>query len=201
MKQINITNELIGEYLDGNTSLEETAAVISAAKKNSELREIIEISGKLDMQFDENFTPVEDEEMETREESLEDILQAPLYEEQEIPATDMITLVFKRLASRWFIDIESWPGDIYDLEMIRGANTFLDVISHKIHDDKVVLNVWTEGTNQPCPRLQMIRHDSEGATYQVENCPYFKSTVWLCNVTQYIFGGIHPQTIYFKVKA
>lgn len=112
----------------------------------------------------------------------------------------MQILVFKKLASKWFIDLENWKGQIDDLEMVNGADTFLEILANKIGNDKIVMKVWTQKPDEPCSKLQMINCDQDGATYQVENCSFYKSTVWLCNVTKYVFGGMHPGTIYFKLK-
>lgn len=112
----------------------------------------------------------------------------------------MMILTFKKLASKWFVDLEDWKGSIDDLEMVNGANTFLEMLSNKVNNDKLVMKVWTAKPDEPCSKLQMINSDKDGATYQVENCKFYNSTVWLCNVTKYVFGGFHPGTIYFKLK-
>ena len=111
----------------------------------------------------------------------------------------MKTLTFKKLASKWFVELDDWDGDINDLEMVNGADLLLEIFAQKLKTDKLTMKVWTQKPDEPCGKLQMIHHDQDGATYQVEHCAFYNSTVWLCNVTKFVFDGSHPGTIYFKI--
>ena len=73
---------------------------------------------------------------------------------------------------RWFVILPEWDGLQEDLEMVDGADTFLDF-------------------------LEMVGHDQLGGTYRVNGVDGFDQEVWLCNVVHFIFGE-HPETIYFK---
>lgn len=107
-----------------------------------------------------------------------------------------MTLEFVKLANRWFIDLPNWIGDINDLEMVDGADTLLNEISH--HDKRVVLEVATSSNKQlnriPLYTLEKIEENSFGATYMVCGESNVK-TVWLCNVTLEIFE-IFPEEFY-----
>lgn len=48
MKKIKITDELLAAFVEGNTTPQETAAVISAARENPEIRQMLEMSDKID---------------------------------------------------------------------------------------------------------------------------------------------------------
>lgn len=112
----------------------------------------------------------------------------------------MQLLEFKKVSDRWFVVLDNWKGSFEDLEMVNGADTFLEVLAGKIKKNRVLMKVWTQKPDEPCGKLCMIHSDNEGATYQVENCLFYSSTVWLCNVTKFVFGGFHPATIYFKLN-
>lgn len=48
MKTIKITDELLAAFVEGNTTPQETAAVARAAKNNPEIRQMLELSDKID---------------------------------------------------------------------------------------------------------------------------------------------------------
>lgn len=112
----------------------------------------------------------------------------------------MQILEFKKVSDRWYVVLDNWTGSFEDLEMVNGADTFLDILASKIMKNRVAMKVWTSKPNEPCGKLCMVHSDDRGATYQVENCSFFSNTVWLCNVTKFVFDGSHPATIYFKLK-
>lgn len=56
MTKIKITDELLAAFVDGNTTLEETIAVLNAAKKDKTLKAVLELSDRLDDKYNEDFT-------------------------------------------------------------------------------------------------------------------------------------------------
>lgn len=112
----------------------------------------------------------------------------------------MQILEFTKIGNKWYVVLDNWKGPFEDLEMVNGADTFLEVLASKIRKDRVVMKVWTQKPDEPCGKLCMIHSDNDGATYQVENCLFYTSTIWLCNVTKFVFDGSHPGTIFFKLK-
>lgn len=56
MTKIRITDELLAAFADGNTTLEETMAVLQAAKEDETLRDVLEFSDRLDNKYNEDFT-------------------------------------------------------------------------------------------------------------------------------------------------
>ncbi len=112
----------------------------------------------------------------------------------------MQILEFKKVCNKWYVVLDNWKGSFEDLEMVNGADTFLEVLANKTKKDRVVMKVWTQKPDEPCGKLRMIHSDNDGATYQVENCLFYTSTIWLCNVTKFVFDGSHPGTIFFKLK-
>ena len=87
-------------------------------------------------------------------------------------------------------------GPQEDLEMVDGADEFLDVLT--TDGLYVTLDVSLEG-NQYMHCLKLVKHDEIGGTYEVTNHGRFDKDVWLCNVVHYLFGE-HPEFIYFNIK-
>lgn len=112
-----------------------------------------------------------------------------------------MTLRFLKYKNRWYIDLPEWKGSYEDLEMVNGADTFLEIYSRELRREIITFEVWTECPNIPCASLTMTNQDQEGATYQVNNSRLYKGTVWLCNVTKFVFGGQHPRNIYMRIVA
>ena len=113
----------------------------------------------------------------------------------------MRTIDFEKADDRkWYVVFEDYQGDYEDLEMVNGADTFLDVITSDDMTASIAISEEepTEGTYST---LRMIDHDDYGATYQVENCSLYDKTIWLCNVAHLFFNGEHPDYIYFYINS
>ena len=97
---------------------------------------------------------------------------------------------------RWFVILPEYDGDQENLEMVDGADTFLDFLT----EDGLYVNVDISLDNamDNSMTLRLVAHDEIGGTYQVENLDGFSQDVWLCNVVHFLFGE-HPEIIYFKL--
>jgi len=116
----------------------------------------------------------------------------------------------------WYIDLpeflEQGLGTKANLMMIAGADTLLDMLSNNgysitLEFDKypfkgydTVLDLFEIGKNQE--QLDAAGHPfvDYGAYYtavQINGKP-IKHKVWLCPVTEYVFGGGYPMSIYIK---
>lgn len=98
---------------------------------------------------------------------------------------------FVKLTDKWFADIVNWVGSVMDLEMVNGADTFLD----KISEGKryISLNV-SDNPIENGYRFECVNCDSDGADYF---CEETGDTIWLCPVTVTVFSEF-PQNIWFK---
>ena len=97
---------------------------------------------------------------------------------------------------RWFVILPEYDGDQEDLEMVDGADLFLDYL---MEDGLyVTVDVSLEDTGDYPIMLKLVAHDVIGGTYQVENLEGFNREVLLCNVVHFIYGE-HPENIYFKL--
>ena len=96
---------------------------------------------------------------------------------------------------RWFVVLPNYDGDQEDLEMVDGADTFLDFLTED--GLYVTVDVNLEDSGDDSIILRLVAHDEIGGTYQVENLSEYEHDVWLCNVVHFLFGE-HPEIIYFK---
>ena len=97
---------------------------------------------------------------------------------------------------RWYVVLPDYDGPQEDLEMVDGADEFLDVLT--TDGLYVTLDVRLEG-NKYMHCLKLVKHDEIGGTYEVTDHGCFDKDVWLCNVVHYLFGE-HPEEIYFNIK-
>ena len=127
------------------------------------------------------------------------------------------TLSFYKEAGIWYADLpaflEAGLGTKANLMMVDGADSFLDFISNnqgkatirlsteRLEDTDAVLNKIRLGMNKGL--LDNIGHAQVdyGAYYKVEK---FKDKninhqLWLCPVTEYVFEGQYPATIFIKL--
>lgn len=99
----------------------------------------------------------------------------------------------KEQDSRWFIDIPGWPEEARDaLEMVCGADTMLDIIAQG--ETEVWLSFSEEIFFDYKIELSYIRPEEGGAWYNLKS-ELHEFEVWLCQVTEYVFGKL-PEKIY-----
>lgn len=106
---------------------------------------------------------------------------------------DDFELGFKKVNGCWYSDIKNWPSAYEERQlMVAGADILLENISEG--RDYVKLHVKTEDF-PGATHLKKIEEDMYGGTYSSETIDH---TVWLCNVTKFVFGK-HPDDIFFEV--
>ena len=110
---------------------------------------------------------------------------------------------YKEPDGRWYIDLQQYleqGGDKADLEMVAGADTFLDIIANG------QANVYAQLSDEPFGQSDQLflktTGEFSGAYYKLEKYRDIKFDdfeMWLCDVTAYVFQGKFPDIIYFKV--
>lgn len=107
---------------------------------------------------------------------------------------------YKNKEGEWYFDWPAWKGDPDDLQMIEGADKWLDLISHNANEVDLAIALESfEGAEV----LNLVRLKEENLggggiyelQYHADNEPNL--TLWLCDVTEVIFGLI-PEQIYFR---
>ena len=106
----------------------------------------------------------------------------------------MKNYTFNKENGCWYIDLPNWTGTKGELQMVAGADTLLDKLSNNGTRVDVMLT-----TDRNCPEgfetlKRIIQTPPNGSVYHLGLVP-----VWLCNVTKFVFEGIFPKQINFKV--
>lgn len=103
----------------------------------------------------------------------------------------------------WFIDLPEWEGEVWDLQMVSGADTFCDILAQG--ENEFYASLSTKAF-PGCAVLDLVclgrlegPEMGSGAWYILERYAdvEFKLSMWLCDVTKYVFGEF-PKQIYFK---
>lgn len=107
-----------------------------------------------------------------------------------------MTMRFYREGEKWFADFKEWTGDKWELEMVCGADTMLELIAQGENECHLALEVEPfEGANA----LTKIKDtpDIGGALYLLKEYKgvEYNMEVWLCHVTGHVFGHL-PEIIY-----
>jgi hypothetical protein len=131
-------------------------------------------------------------------------------------ATVTKRMSFYKEAGIWYADLpaflEANLGTKANLMMVDGADSFLDLVSN--NQEKATLKLSTEEFEDTDAKLTKIRIGMNkglldnighalveyGAYYHVDS---FKGEtinhqLWLCPVTEYVFEGGYPETIFIK---
>lgn len=96
---------------------------------------------------------------------------------------------FYKKDNRWYIDIPEWEGDIEDLEMVSGADILLEILAKENDSIEVEFSV------EPFEDSKCLTFLGDGV---YENDAWHgPSTIWLCSVTEFVFGE-YPSKIYYK---
>ena len=127
------------------------------------------------------------------------------------------TLSFNKENGIWFADLPAFLnaglGTKANLMMVDGADIFLDYVSNnQYHAALKISSSFFEGSDAALNKIRIglnqglldqIGHAKVdyGAYYHVEK---FKGIalnhqLWLCPVTEYVFEGTYPETIFIKL--
>jgi len=103
----------------------------------------------------------------------------------------------------WFVDIPEWEGEVWDLQMVSGADTFLELLAQ---GENVVFVTLSTKPFEDCDVLEFEYYGrleswelGEGGWYRLMSYQgqSYDLSMWLCDVTKYVFGDF-PDRIYFK---
>lgn len=107
----------------------------------------------------------------------------------------MKNLKFKKeITGSWYIVLPEWKGTKAELKMVQGADTLLDTLSNGKKIVEVSVSLRKEKGYSKLTKF-MNTPIAGGAFYFAG----FK-TIWLCDVTKFVFDGSLPRKIYYKVQ-
>lgn len=110
------------------------------------------------------------------------------------PSTHRIHRFYKD-QDGWFIDLPNWIGTKGQLAMVEGADTFLDNISN--NSDDVWVEMSTNKLEGKSYELTKYMDLIDGAMYRYVNDDDNLDVMWLCGVTEFVFGDM-PEKIYCR---
>ncbi|MDO3643121.1 DUF6717 family protein [Mucilaginibacter sp. L3T2-6] len=103
-------------------------------------------------------------------------------------------------SGKWYIDLPDWTGQKADLEMVGGADTMLDHVGSGAPEAELILSEFPFANADV---LELIhdysRQPGGGGIYFLGNYngEILNQEIWLCEVTEFVFGKLPPQ-IYLK---
>lgn len=111
---------------------------------------------------------------------------------------------YKDSNNEWYADVPGWTGTYAQLQMVSGADTLLDLMANGRNEVLITFSE-TDFENAEClePDHLAIRNlilDSDsGANYILNSYDGIDMDlkVWLCNVTEFVFGYF-PERIFFS---
>lgn len=94
---------------------------------------------------------------------------------------------------RWFAVIPEWTGDRWELEMVCGADLLVGILANEW--DRVTVRFST----QPFENCKTLTHDltQSDLGWYSNDAWHGPSTIWLCHVTEFVFGE-YPEKIYYS---
>ena len=101
---------------------------------------------------------------------------------------------FQKEGEKWFVVLPEWTGDKEELEMVSGADIFLDMLAQG--DDKVSLSVSTESFDSFQYKLTFVDYADGGGDYHLKS-ELSEFPVWLCHVVKFVYGDL-PKTLFIS---
>ncbi|TKC08233.1 hypothetical protein FA048_13835 [Pedobacter polaris] len=101
----------------------------------------------------------------------------------------------------WWLILPEWKGDPDDLQMIEGADQWLDIISNDIKEVKLEMSdkYFVESETLTLLRIREENFGGGGIYYlDTYESKKVDLKLWLCDVTSFVFDCI-PQKLFFKI--
>ncbi len=93
---------------------------------------------------------------------------------------------------RWYAIIPEWTGERAELEMVCGADLLIEALANDY--DRVSVRFSTNRFDG-CKTLTYEENELERGWYS-NDAWHGPSTIWLCHVTEFVFGS-YPNKIYY----
>ena len=109
---------------------------------------------------------------------------------------------YKEESGRWYVDLPEWESVKADLEMVEGADLFLEILAQGESEVHVILSPDYFPNSDMLEFIKFGDLESwelgEGAWYHLNSYVgiEYNLTMWLCDVTKFVFKKF-PDCIYF----
>ena len=113
----------------------------------------------------------------------------------------MAVITFIKDSQGWYVDLKNSPFTRKQLAMVRGAATFLDILSRGEKVFAVDVSTSSVPGYSELRRKEILSFGFGGANYMIESYAgqRYNHQVFLCPVTLWIFFR-YPKTFYFRVQ-
>lgn len=114
---------------------------------------------------------------------------------------------YKESDSRWYVDLPEWEGAKADLEMVSGADSFLEIMAEGDAQVDVILTTYSFSGADELTMTKLGRIENwelgTGAWYKLSKYRgiEFDLEMWLCDVTKFVFGDFQTKIYFSKVEA
>lgn len=105
---------------------------------------------------------------------------------------------FQKESNEWFAVLPEYPGPKEDLQMVGGADDWLDIISGG--EGHITLDLLDKGFPGSYTLIRELELPESGAIYNIgiyKGVDYSHKNIWLCPVTVFVFGE-YPKTIHYR---
>lgn len=95
--------------------------------------------------------------------------------------------------NKWYVDLPEWTGDHSELQMVCGADTMLDILSEGENSVRVAIKLdYVENATVKLT-LKELTPEIGGGLYHGKIWPASEiDNIWLCGVTEFVFGHMPP---------
>ncbi len=101
--------------------------------------------------------------------------------------------------NNWYVVLPEWEGNKEALQMVAGADVMLDILGKGNSTVKLKISLEEFDDSSVLDRIRILEGEGCGADYVLHEWEgkYLNLEMWLCAVTEWIFGFM-PERIYFK---
>lgn len=110
---------------------------------------------------------------------------------------DINSMRFYLEAERWYADIPTWLGPKSALEMVYGADRFLESIA--ANKNSIQIEFTLDEIDGFQKLVKTCDDPVEGAHYIYKTSESKYEHLWLCAVTEFVFGFL-PNVIYYRTS-
>lgn len=106
-----------------------------------------------------------------------------------------LTMRFYKEGFLWYADVNGWPGPKNMLLMVDGADVFLDHLSSKGEEITLDLSLDPKAGYEVLNYIHP--HPAGDGAYYMANMNGCEHKLWLCGVTEFVFGYM-PEEVWYK---